>query len=1578
MTAFVLACLVLSPLTATGAVRASNEGGVVVTEPYRGGPRTKDALERLRRGEPVEWDMPNFVPGQVLVSFQRGVSAREKTEIEAEAGAVSSQLVTRYESGEDVQLLYLKPGVSEAETIKELMMTPGVKSADLNYYARIAYEPPSADFEKQWGLENTGQVIEGQAGVPCSDIDATEAWDIERGNGAPVTVAVIDSGIDMNHPLLQDKLWTNVDELPNNDVDDDGNGVVDDCHGANPTGIGNFWTTTAHSFGTSYDSMVWAQSFTAQADPGDTFDLYQLETIHTKIANEAGDYPDYDIMVSVRESLDGDDLAYFVIEPDDIDEFPNITIKVGDLSQPVRCEAGRTYYIVYTAVTDHPHEECYTIHSTFLREEGQPLTDVYREGCAWQYKLHEGWVSLGHADLHFDTNGNYYPHDLHGHGTHCAGIICAGGGSSGPVGVAHGGNVKVMPIKTTDCNGLMNDMQILWAINYARSNGADIISMSLAGSSPNDAIAEAIENAWRAGSAVFAAVGNDSGTLVRYPAGYNHVIGVGATDNRDEHAAFSNWNWTVDVSAPGVDYYSTMPSYPVCLNSEGLPMNAAFMSGTSMATPCAAGVAALMLSKEPSLLPDQLESRLEQSSEDLGVTGRDDYYGHGRVNACEALGGTPTPVILEVEPTCGGTGDTVSIVTKHVNTQRSDIKVYIGDKRATISALLPGKVLIKVPGGLEEGDHPLVVKVGDRESEKKVFRVVNCGTAAVAPAFGCRGETLDISIAGVGTNFGEGSQVVFAPPDGITVNSVRVTDRTHVVANITISRDAESGWRSVNVITGDEEPSPLVDAFEVRAGRIHSVLPRGGYRGETFNVFIAGTDTHFENGVSEVTFDPQDGITVNSTTVTDATHAVANITVAADAPLGPRKVNVLTDSEEPSPRERGFTVYSPRIISSSPRQAYNGDTLDVAITGRGTAFENGTSVAVFGSDVTVNSTTVADRTHAVANITVSASASTGYRDVNVITGPETPNYLQDGFLVKHPRIETLQPNIVYQGQTTDVRLVGEGTHFRAGSSELVIEPPDGIIVNSVNVIDASNVVVNLTVSGSAPETSRSINVLTGEEEPVSQEGLIVQRPWISKASPDHACRGQTVDIQVEGGHTSFVQGQSTAVFDPPEGIIVNSTTVTDSTHAVVNITVAESASPGTRSLNIVTGEQVPYSHSFQVYAGYIKAVSPDSAYAGNTLDVSIEGGYAHFAAGVSRATFSGSGITVNSTTVIDETHAVASITISPAAQGGVRSVTVVTGDETPQAGSFTVMRPFIRSVTPESGARGQNMDVWITGAGTHFVNGTTWAIFAGEDICVNCVSVTDATHAIVSISIDAGASEGWREAHMITGSEEARNAYLLVTAEPSPNTPTVTSITPDSGIQGQVINITDLAGTNFDKGGGVCDVRLRRMGFTDVIATDVNVVSPTRITCTVDLSLAWQGVWDVYVRNGENENFTLPACFTVIPRSGFQPEGGINANVPEHGVATVSPESESLAAVVAIRESIFGSGPGGADMGAASSSNQSAYEDLALSSEETDNVPEKETNEENNYSKALSLVNICLLFFLILFFSYCCRGELTI
>ncbi len=215
--------------------------------------------------------------------------------------------------------------------------------------------------------------------------------------------------------------------------------------------------------------------------------------------------------------------------------------------------------------------------------------------------------------------------DDNGHGTHVAGIIGAKNNSIGTIGVAPESNL--FAVKVLDQNGSGYISDIIKGIDWSITNKMDVINLSLG--APNDSIAlhQAVDKAYNSGVLVVAAAGNDgasdgSGDTVDYPARYNSVIAVSATDSSNQRGSFSSTGHTVEVAAPGVKVNSTY------LNNQYISM-----SGTSMATPYVAGILALLKQRNPALTAAQLREKLIETTIDIGPEGKDTFFGYGLVQA---------------------------------------------------------------------------------------------------------------------------------------------------------------------------------------------------------------------------------------------------------------------------------------------------------------------------------------------------------------------------------------------------------------------------------------------------------------------------------------------------------------------------------------------------------------------------------------------------------------------------------------------------------------------------------------------------------------------------------------------------------------------------------------------------------------------------------------------------------------------------------------------------------------------------------------------------------------------------------
>ena len=331
---------------------------------------------------------------------------------------------------------------------------PYVEYAEPNYEVHALEIPDDTNYSSQWSHQIA---------------NSEDAWDIETGNKS-IIIAIVDTGIDFDHPELDSKTWNNTAEIPGNNIDDDGNGYIDDVKG-------------------------------------------------------------------------------------------------------------------------------------------------------WDF-----------------INNDNYPDDDHFHGSHCSGIAAAEtNNSQGVAGVCW--NCTVMPVKCLSSSGSGTWTSVSLSVRYAADNGADIISLSLGGSSYSSVLEDAVDYAHNKGVVVIAAAGNTGSKNFGYPAAYRNVISVTATTDTDQKASFSTYGYWTDIAAPGVDIYSTMiDSY-------------AYKSGTSMSCPFVAGVAGLLLSNNSNLTNDMIETILKSSTDPVTTTV---YMGTGRINVKEALEKADSEIIAMIDSPFNG------------------------------------------------------------------------------------------------------------------------------------------------------------------------------------------------------------------------------------------------------------------------------------------------------------------------------------------------------------------------------------------------------------------------------------------------------------------------------------------------------------------------------------------------------------------------------------------------------------------------------------------------------------------------------------------------------------------------------------------------------------------------------------------------------------------------------------------------------------------------------------------------------------------------------------------------------------
>lgn len=432
----------------------------------------------------------------------------------------------------------------------------------------------------------------------------------------PVTVAVLDSGVEVSHPGLLKNMWTNVNEVPNNGKDDDGNGYADDVHGWNFIGGKNADVYTDNMEVTrvvkKYKNIFEGPNSTTnkanQQKMQEEFEMYmKAKEIFTKKSVEAKQ--NYEIYSRIQKNipqtialLKGQKFTQEVvsaIKPTTQDEAMGLQVLMQMSQDPT--VAGKT-----------PAEV-----QAFLEKEMKSAVDYYAPQATKSYNLDYDPRASIVGDDYDNINEKYYGNNHYAdpegeHGTHVSGIIAGlPNGKEVQYGVGYR-TAKIMAVRAVP-DGDERDKDVANAIRYAVDNGAKILNMSFGKpiSPGKNEVWAAFKYAQDKGVLLVKAAGNENEDIyenVYFPTNFKSVtdpkpfisnmIVVGASTNNNEflRADFSNYNQKmVTLFAPGEKIYSTVRDGKY-----------EYLQGTSMAAPVVAGAASVLLAYMPNLTPEQI------------------------------------------------------------------------------------------------------------------------------------------------------------------------------------------------------------------------------------------------------------------------------------------------------------------------------------------------------------------------------------------------------------------------------------------------------------------------------------------------------------------------------------------------------------------------------------------------------------------------------------------------------------------------------------------------------------------------------------------------------------------------------------------------------------------------------------------------------------------------------------------------------------------------------------------------------------------------------------------------------------
>ena len=809
-----------------------------------------------------------------------------------------------------------------------------------------------------------------------------------------------------------------------------------------------------------------------------------------------------------------------------------------------------------------------------------------------------------------------------------------------------------------------------------------------------------------------------------------------------------------------------------------------------------------------------------------------DVTGSARVVSGAGFSVTPSLAqIAAVTPNTAKQGDTPTVEVTGLNTHWDGSTVFqfgsgITVTNSIVHSATDATVYLYIPPYTSEGPTGAsATTLGEVANLNNAF-VVQAGTPYLLSS-GPGSEPQQG--AAVFTILSQATNWLTNPPtvsygDGVVLTNVNVTSNTSLTVDGYIQPTTPTGYRNLSVTSGLQVLG-LNDALYIAPGPavINNIVAPSGGQGANLNVTINGTNTHWQQGVSVLTFP---NVVINGTpTVVNPTQITANITVNDSAPAGEESVTVTTLGEIAT----GVNVFDvvqtqPELLSvvassgasAGLNSAVQGWTGNVNLTGDYTHFTN-SSIVSFGSGITVNSVSASSSTSLQVNISISPTIQLGWHTVSVTSlgGTEVVS-LSNAFQVTvgpAAIVEALNPYNAPQSWTGNVAVVGSQTHWVQGVTTANFGPY--ININSVTIADAQHATVNITVQPNAPLTFYNVSLTTGGEVATGLGAFTVTSgaPSLIAINPPFAHLGDgdaPYYVEITGQYTHF-NGTSCSMANPCSvanfgaGVTVNSIVVNSATDIQANITVNPAGTTGSRTISVTTGTEVAsIVGGFTILPGVpaLTTATPSSGQAGQTVTVTINGQFTNFQQGFTSVSFGGGLPAPSITTVNSLTQVQATLNIPTNASVGTFDITVTTnGTPLTLPASFTVTpgTPVITAISPNIGNPGQTaLTINLSGQYTNWTAASTVTIGTVADgITVvgaagpgqpGPVTYISPTSVSVSVNIASGAPVGPAGVSIATGgSTQSVAGGFTVQAAVIP-APSVISLSPGSYAGGIPIN----------------------------------------------------------------------------------------------------------------------------------------------------------------------------------------------
>lgn len=429
--------------------------------------------------------------------------------------------------------------------------------------------------------------------------------------------------------------------------------------------------------------------------------------------------------------------------------------------------------------------------------------------------------------------------------------------------------------------------------------------------------------------------------------------------------------------------------------------------------------------------------------------------------------------------------------------------------------------------------------------------LVGMGITSITPNNLAKTMTTNITFKSILTKFTVGATPIVSIKSGtfsLVVNSVTVQNDTQLVANVTVPGNSPNGTYTTTItdsLDGMVTVSQGVTNISVKGGSLLAISPKVAERNQTLSISITGLYTQFIQDSTTISFYKgttlQTGFTLSNILVNSSTSLSAQLSVASTVIPGKFTLRVTTSRDGIMALVDSFTVNGPFISSVNPASSYRNKSFNISIFGSKTNFTQGSGTSIYflrqglpTTNITAANVVSVNDTQLTATVTVKDTAATG--NYQLVAYNITDSAMLAGFSVQQGQAISISPSSGVQGSTVNINLIGRGTVFKhavdtnfkffAGTSQ-----SGSFVVNSVNPVNDTNVVINVTILPSAVVRGYLLRYsgkydLTSIQWTFNVTAAPIRASLLS-ITPDSVLLGQTLNnVIIKGRGTQFTKSTS--------------------------------------------------------------------------------------------------------------------------------------------------------------------------------------------------------------------------------------------------------------------------------------------------------------------------------------------------------------------------------------------------------------------------------------------------------------------